>query len=56
MERALSREQFEEEASKGPDVRSRVDRLAKRLLRAHITGRTENTTGEGLVIRHAGCQ
>ena len=39
---ALPGQAFEEDAAEGPDVRPFVDRLALRLLRAHVGGRAED--------------
>src|SRR4029079_7519555 len=41
----LAREHFEQQTAEGPDVASFIDRLALRLLRAHVGGGPENDAG-----------
>ena len=44
---AFTCEQFVEEASEGPDVRSRIHRFAARLLRAHVSRRADHVARHG---------
>ena len=44
---AFTCEQFVEEASEGPDVRSRIDLFAARLLRAHVGRRADHVARHG---------
>ena len=50
-EGALTRDHFEEDGAKGPDVSPPIDRASARLFRRHVGGRSENHPGGRRAIR-----
>jgi hypothetical protein len=46
-QRVFCRQQFEQDAAKGPDVRARIDFPAASLFRAHVAGSTEDSSHLG---------